>query len=197
MTEAVYPRVRLQAEAMRAAHMLREYRIPVQQWGEGQAKTVLHLAQEILKGETELVIENGKLLRRISIAHVDVRYRRPDGVELRIVEDRQVFADGRVRERGRKRVSEKMKSGEDLLETAKRGLLEELGVKAELEFEDLGSKQEVQISSSYPGLTTEYNVHKMRTFLPDEAFNPEGYKEVQKDKTTYFVWREVLEKATI
>jgi len=53
-----------------------------------------------------LVVENGKLVRRVELVHVDVRYTAGD-TELQLVEDRQEFIDGRIRRRELTGISEK------------------------------------------------------------------------------------------
>ncbi len=187
MSETDISETELAAQVEEVTDRLQAHGIPLEQWGVGKAKTVTHLAKEILEGETVLTEKSGELLRSVELVHLDVRYV-SDGVELQLLEDRQEFADGRERRRGLAGLSEKMKPGEDPLSSARRALGEELGVNSENEVQDLGSEQESQTSPSYPGLTTEYTRHEMRTYLPKEAFKPEGYVERQQDKSTFFVW---------
>lgn len=197
MTEAVHGDARLQAKTQEIAATLQFYGVPLQKWGIGKAKTIRHLAEEILGGETALVNVNEGLRRSVSLVRVDIRYQRTDGVELQLIEDRQEFADGRVRRRGLTGVSEKLQLGENALETAQRGLRDELGIAGYYELDVLGSVDEELESKSYPGLVTEYSVSKFRTHLRDEDFKPEGYEESQPDKTTYFVWQEVSAKQNL
>jgi hypothetical protein len=178
----------LQAQILEVTHKLKDYQIPLEQWGTGKAKTVRHLAKEILEGETVLVDKDGEVIRRVELVHVDVRHTTDNG-EIQLVEDRQVFTDGRERRRGLTGISEKMKPGEDPLASAKRALAEEIGVTGNGEIIKLGVEEETQTSPSYPGLTTEYLRHEMLTQLPESAFNSDGYVEVQADKSTYFVWQ--------
>lgn len=46
-------------------------------------------------------------------------------------------------------------------------------------------------SNSFPGLNTQYIVHKVDAALGGDQFKPEGYVERQKDKDVYFKWRKV------
>ena len=183
----------LQGKIFELTKKLQGYGISLEQWGTGKAKTVGHLAKEVLEGETVLVDINGEIVRRVELVHIDVRYT-AGGTELQLVEDRQEFKDGRERRRGLTGISEKMKPGEDPLASAKRALHEELGVNNCGEIDSLGTKEETQTSPSYPGLTTEYLRHEMRTNLPDSAYRADGYVEEQQDKCTFFVWREVESK---
>lgn len=190
MPERVDALIRLQAKTKEVTRTLNIHGIPLHEWGLGGAKTVRHLTQEILNGEATLIERGEDLVRKISLVKVDVRYRQHNGVELQLVEDRQEFEDGRVRRRGLAGVTEKMKPGEDAMTAARRGLAEELGITEPCIIENLGSDEEIRISTSYPGLITESTKHSTRTYVPDEAFRRE-YIEQQDDKRTYFVWKEV------
>lgn len=125
--------------------------------------------------------------------HVDVRHM-ANGVEMQLFEDRQEFKDGRVRRRGLVGLSEKMKPDENPLLSAKRALAEELSFNSAGDIDDLGIERVDQQSPSYPGLPTEYLIHNMKTELPANAYNPEGYVEKQSDKSTFFIWKEILRK---
>lgn len=43
-------------------------------------------------------------------------------------------------------------------------------------------------SISYSGLRSEKILYAFEAIFSDEQYNPEGYIEVQPDKTTYFGW---------
>jgi len=190
MIEKFITKQQLSAQTLEITKRLSSHGVPLDSWGSGKAKTIGHLAKEILEGETVLVDKNGEIIRRVELVHVDVRYT-SNGTELQLVEDRQEFKDGRVRRRGLTGISEKMKPEENPVVSAKRALMEELGVNDQANLESLGTQEKTQNSPSYPGLTTEYLRHEMRTIMPNSAFKPEGYVENQSDKSTYFVWKEV------
>ena len=63
--------------------------IDTSSWGVGAAKTLEYLHREIQDGETVLVTEGGKLLRKLVVGAADVRYRDQDGRVFRLREDRQ------------------------------------------------------------------------------------------------------------
>lgn len=180
----------LQAKTLEVKKLLQKYGVPVEQFGTGKAKTLEHLAQEILEGETVLVDKDGEIVRRVELVHIDVRFTQ-NGVELQLVEDKQVFTDGRERRRGLTGISEKMKPGENPSISAKRALVEEIGVDSRTDIQSMGTEEETKTSPSYPGLSTEYLRHEMMTTISEEDFRKDGYTEVQPDKTTYFVWRSI------
>jgi hypothetical protein len=180
----------INAQIIDITQKLKSYDIPLDLWGTGEAKTIEHLVKEILEGETVLVEKNGEIIRKVEFVRLDVRHNLKD-VELQLVEDRQVFKDGRERRRGLSGIGEKMKPGEDPIASARRALAEELGINDECDINNLEPNTKSLTSPSYPGLLTEFLIHDMRTNLPDSAYRRDGYVEVQPDKTTYFVWREV------
>jgi len=111
MTETFIPKAQLDTKVAEVINLLNDYDIPITHWGIGKAKTIEHLATEILEGETTLVDRNGEIIRQVELVHVDIRYTLADGVQLQLVEDRQHFHDGRERQRGLTGISEKMKPG--------------------------------------------------------------------------------------
>jgi hypothetical protein len=163
--------------------------IPVEQWGKGSAKTVNHLYREILDKESTFSYVDGKLTRSIEFVSSQIFYDSPGGV-LKLVEEKQVFKDGRVRSRYlESSVSEKMKAGEDPGDSIIRGIEEELKISiSPSQLEKEGVIDESEESNSYPGLMTHYKGHKYRIELRTHQYRPEGYIEHQRDKSTYFKW---------
>ena len=170
---------------------LLRFRIPLEKWGKGYAKTLSHLFREIESGECTILEERGNLLREIQFAMCEMFYR--DGKNLfKLIEQKQVFNDGRTRIRDKESsVSEKMMIGEDPLESLIRGIKEELGIILdESQIEEVGDVKKTESSQSFPGLITRYNGHNFTCFLNQDQYSPNGYVEVQKDKSTYFIWEE-------
>jgi len=169
---------------------LKEYKVPVDYWGTGNAKTVEHLLDELKNEECEIVDEGGYLVRYIEFVGVKMYYKDKNGDIYVLKEDRQVFKDGRTRRRDMvASVAEKMKFGEDPLKSAIRGVREELDIK--LSNTQLKKMRDLNYdggSQSYPGLKTKYKGHQFTCFLNDKQYKPNGYVEVQKDKSTFFVW---------
>lgn len=168
---------------------LSSFRIPVDSWGQGAAKTVGHLMREIEAGETVLTTRGKELLRQVGFAAVWVTYR--DGRDTyELVEDRQEFRDGRVRRRDTgSSISEKIQPGENPKDAAKRALREELGISGKVDLKGGKKTEELKESPSYPGLRTQYLRHDFSAELKLDQYSPEGYVEEQDDKTTYFVWQ--------
>lgn len=159
--------------------------LPISQYGQGKAKTVEHLLKEIESGETQIIWENEKPIRVINLVCVEVISE--DG-EQQLVEEKQVFSDGRVRERGIWGVSEKLKPNEDPYQGAVRAMKEELGVEnCSIQFDSTDTEESE--SPSYPGLTTRYLKTNYQARVWNEDYKLEGYVEAQADKTTYFAWR--------
>jgi len=169
---------------------LKEYSVPVEEWGTGEAKNVENLLDEIRGEECNLEDKGGYLIRSIEFVGVRIYHKDKDNVTWVLKEDKQEFKDGRVRRRNMpSSVSEKMKFGEDSLISAIRGIKEELGINVEghqlIKMRDLfynGGSQ------SYPGLRTRYKGHQFTCFFNDDQFDENGYIEVQKDKSTFFKW---------
>ena len=169
--------------------------IPVEEWGTGKAKTINHLFDEINAGECTLVRQEGKLIRTLRSLAINVFYRTPAGNRIILVEDKQVFTDGRVRQRSlESSLGEKLVPSEIPEHVVRRTILKELGIEGVFGFtaERPWTKGPV-VSLSYPGLETFYQFFAFSVDLPDEFYRPEGYVEIQRDKTTYFVWKEQLE----
>lgn len=162
--------------------------IPVDVWGQGAAKTVGHLLQEVNGGETVLTQRGRELLRQVGFAAVNVTYR--NGREVfELVEDRQEFRDGRVRRRDTgSSVSEKIQPGENPKDAVERALREELGITERVNLKGGNKVEEIKESPSYPGLKTQYLRFGFQAELNSDQFFPDGYVEEQPDKTTYFVW---------
>ena len=170
---------------------LRAFGIPTELWGKGETKTIEHLVHELKLGESNLTIHNGKLARLISMVVANVQYE-----NLILIEERQEFKDGRIRNRNLEfSLGEKILSttNESLREAVTRMLKEELGITTQaiiIGFENNYTDEKIEESQSYPGLITIYKRTIFKVILRPNQFKPEGYIERQKDKTTYFIWKD-------
>ncbi len=166
-------------------------------FGKNDAKRVEDLFNEIKNRESELVKEGDSIFRKINALSISVNYSKNQR-KFVLVEDKQVFSDGRERQRSpMSSLSEKLKNGENIDEEINRALFEELGIKNKYDGIFLGEVKEEKESGSYPGLLTQYSFLKYQIFLEDEDFKEEGYIENEPSTglTTYFVWKEMgLEK---
>src|ERR1035437_9593637 len=144
---------------------LKEYKLPVDMWGTGEAKTVENLLDELNNKECTIIDEGGCLVRHVEFVGVDVFYKDDKGYTYILKEDKQVFKDSRVRRRSMaSSVSEKMKSGEDPLKSAIRGVEEELDIKVS-DLTHLKDFSKDSGSQSYPGLRSKYDGHKFSCFI--------------------------------
>lgn len=171
-------------------NLLKKYEIPVELWGTGKSKTIGHLLDELQNKECYLEEKDSLLTRYIEFVGIKVYYTDENDQRWQLKEERQEFTDGRLRRRNiPSSVSEKMKSGEDPLIAAIRGIREELGI--EIRGHQLSKYSDLHYdggSVSYPGLDTKYKGHRFVCNLTKQQFNPNGYIEVQSDKKTFFVW---------
>ena len=86
-------------------------------------KSIVELATEVRRGETTLESDaNGAVIRRVRVLRLLIR----DDRDRVLIEARQEWSDGRVRERGTP-LSEKMRRDEDWRDAARRAVVEELG----------------------------------------------------------------------
>lgn len=114
-----------------------------------------------------------------------------------LVEDRQVFNEGTSQERVRQRqglqgaIKEKMHPGEDPRAAVSRAFQEELKIVTDVDFSRVRSEDLDKESPSYPGLRSQYRAHYFEAELVGDQIKPEGYMDVESDKTTYFVWRQI------
>ncbi|EKD42919.1 MAG: hypothetical protein ACD_72C00533G0001 [uncultured bacterium] len=166
--------------------------IDLSKWGQGDAKTIEQLFEEIEEGETELIKDiDGKLVRKVLGVGADIYYVDGDKT-FRLKEEKQVFGDGRVRVRDFGRaVSEKMKFGEYSHDAMVRGIQEELGISSNVTLHEIETIVDKKDSPSYPGLMSNYVVDVFKVELTSRQYKSEGYIEERDGLTTYFVWEQI------
>lgn len=137
-------------------------------WGHGRAKSTQHLWRELQRGETRLLANPTRRVVELVVLVV----RRGDRI---LLETGQQLADGRFRERAWP-PSEKVQQGETYLQTAVRGLHEEMGLTEQeytLHPESHHLRYHWRDSVSYPTLPAQYCFHILEVEiprLPDDAF---------------------------
>lgn len=183
--------LQLDAEVNKLTQELTQSGIDIATWGQGEAKNVRNLAIEILQGEA--VVQNGT--RIVSVVDASIKYVDNFGRAYELRQEKQVFSDGRIRFRDHLEgisISEKIAWEESPLEALSRGMFEEFGIKNySLVSQNPIFSEQIQLSQSYPGLISKYNLYFFEVLFSDDVFNPDGYVEVQPDKTTYFIWKEL------
>lgn len=178
--------------------LLLEHEVPVGRWGKGAAKAVQDLLCELRQGESRLEVDTeNQLLRRVSVVGIDVLFPDHDRGTLRLVEEEQVFENGRRRVRNlRTSLGEKQLPGEAPREAAARALEEELGLPGtDLGLRQTGSEVVKSPSESYPGLQSERHLTYFECVLPPSLYFADGYEERQVGKTTSFSWRAIADRS--
>lgn len=173
---------------------LNEWNIPLEKWGKGDNKTIGHLLNEIKEGECELVEKGDKLVRKVNFVGVKIIYIDSDKTKWRLVEEKQVFKDGRKRVRGSLPygMAEKFKKGEDPKKAVIRGLKEELDISINPEQLAYFNRVNFRLDSDYPGIESYHTGYEYLVVLNDEQYR-ESYQEHQPDKTVYFKWKKIGE----
>lgn len=173
--------------------LMQRAQLPIETYGTGSAKTLLHLLKEINDGESLITVDpSGKLHRQVNAVALNVFHTDKQGLVWKLKETRQVFKSGRVRERQlESSIGEKLKPGEEMQAAAERALREELGILQIESLRFLGSTTDTWPAVSYPGLSTTYGTHRYDSVIGAESFSADGYVEVQEDKTNYYTWEQV------
>lgn len=173
------------------AELLEAHGVSTESWGSGEAKEFAQLLAELNAGESFFELSETQELRRVvEGVWLDVVHETAEGQVLTLVEDRQVFADGRMRRRGNHTsLGEKLKHGESPERAVNRGLREELGIRSLNGLYYIGTGQEIADSRDYPGLALRLIHHDYAATISSDEFQLEGYIERQADKTTHFVWQ--------
>ena len=169
-------------------------RIPWRQWGVGSAKQLPDILREIGAGETVLKVVDGNLTRCIDIVAVFIFNKNGEW----LVEKPQVMSDGRIRNRRFPYISEKLRLGEDPIDSAIRA------VKEESEGNILPTKERLIVgdkitldqndpyntgSSSYPGLFSLKTLFTFAVIIEDSEYKKK-YTEVDVSGTvTEHVWK--------
>ena len=130
-------------------------------WGQLEGtKTVLHLWDEIVAGET--MLQDEPPLRVVNAVEIIIRQE-----NLILVEVAQEMVGGGTRPRHYP-PSEKIKRGETVQQAAIRGLFEELNIPSTaitLQTETYHQRQRQIPSISYPGLNTLYQLHSVEAYV--------------------------------
>ncbi|MDP3402357.1 MAG: hypothetical protein Q8S35_00150 [bacterium] len=174
--------------------LLKRHGVNYADWGVGYTKTPQELMKEVRLGESLLLIKRGMLRRQARHSQASITCM-VDGILYELVEDRQVFANGTVRRReGGRSVSEKIQSGESPKAAMIRGIHEELGL---VDYTGEGLVREIRrprrrsndSAESYPGLAVDHIEFQFSWAMPLKYFCADGYVEVKRRKSTYFVWK--------
>mmetsp|Transcript_6502 Transcript_6502/g.15634 ORF Transcript_6502/g.15634 Transcript_6502/m.15634 type:complete len:299 (+) Transcript_6502:116-1012(+) len=132
-------------------------------FGEGPAKSIPELFEEVVEGESTLLATDNGPLRVVHVLNVFVENDRGET----LMEEFQVRPGGSVRSRGLP-LSEKLKAGEHWKPAVHRAVAEELGsvltspIEVSVSESSYRLDRETRNSNSYPGLRSEYYCHRVR-----------------------------------
>ena len=154
---------------------LRASGVDTARFGVGDAKSLDDLAEEVARGEATVTLDprTGAPLRSVRVLQLLLR----DAAGRVLVEARQEWSDGRVRERGTP-LSEKMLGGESWRDAAPRAVAEELGSALAPGYELVVDEATLRVrnvardSVSYPGLPSLYAMHAVEARPPADAWPP-------------------------
>ncbi len=157
-------------------------------WGQGAAKSVADLWQEVQHAESTFYDEAP--LHRVRVVELLVL----DDSNRQLIEAAQTLVTGQVRHRNRP-PSEKMHPTEDPFTAARRCLIEELGVEVSAiriePTQSIGERQEYIESASYPGLATEFTFYRVTAqvhHLPTTAFTTRNAAHAHGDPVVAHEW---------
>lgn len=161
-------------------NVLSLYNIDTSNWSHLQGnKTVNDLFVEIKEGESILEITNDKLVRLLKVSSVEVKFKLGNKY-FQLIEDKQIFLSGIVRKRQLLTITEKLKKNENPLQTAYRGLEEEIGLKIDSGLIFEGEIREKKLAPSYPNLLTNYTFLKYSIILGEKELKNIRFSEFQE-----------------
>lgn len=172
---------------------LKNQRVDTSTWGQGAAKPVFMLWQEVQEGETSLAMVDGRLLRRVTVLNVLIR----DSQGRSLIEHQQVLPTGSVRTRDLP-LSEKLLPDESWRDAVARAVAEELGEVLppggpQIEVDDATYllETETKESQSYPGVSSQYTCHRVTATVEGLPSNDFMTTERRADGTLQhrWVWR--------
>lgn len=170
------------------ARWLQCHQINLDQWGQGIAKSVEDLWREVQNAESMLSAEAP--LRRVRVVELVVQ----EG-DRQLIEAAQTLVSGQTRRRNHP-PSEKMLPGEEPLGTARRCLVEELGVDGTTDVsfppQQIRERQELVESASYPGLITQFTFYQVIVqvqHLPTTDFTTTNAAHEHGDPVVAHHWR--------
>lgn len=168
--------------------VLHQNNIDYSNWGndpENKTKSIDKLFLEIRKEESELFYINGELIRRVSVANIDVTTTNPKTRETFILYEAERY-DVNNQLKPRKTplpssIAGKLKPNETPEDAAIRELLEETGLTPKTIKKSGEPETETEDSKSYPGLKALYIAHNFDAEIDFNQYKEEGY-EVYEDE---------------
>ncbi len=171
---------------MNLSQLLLANGIDPQKWSrELGNKRIDDLQAELEAGETKLEPIAGMLVRVVRVVAIVIQVRLGDKL-FTLVEDKQIFFTGAVRQRGLKNIAEKIAGTETPIEAAHRALIEEIGLNFTGEWMFMGEEFQTSTSPSYPGLNSCYHMFNYQIMLSSADLSELRFAEVRDRKLTLF-----------
>lgn len=156
-------------------------------WGQGEAKSLSNLVEEINAGESELVINASGIHRVLKVVRMDIE----DEEFGTLIHHKTILPDGRERILNR-RPSGKIIAGENPDHAVSREVLEELELPPH--WYSIHAKEvviEEASSKSYPGLPCQYEVHPFKITILSMFMGQckNGFVTKESDgQVLHFIW---------
>ena len=148
-------------------------------------KSIIDLQAEIDSGEARLESIEGILTRVVKVVTIVINVGLGDKLFI-LVEDKQIFFTGAIRQRGLKNIAEKLKPDETPLAGAQRALQEEICLDFDGEWISIGEEMKQQNSPSYPGLNSCYQMFNYQIILSAADLSKLRFAEVMNEKIALF-----------
>ena len=183
------------ADKVEARKYLLSHGVDTAAWGVCDAKRIEDLLEELQQGEASLQLIGGKIYRNLGVVKLIVRSPEVPGQHLVCYE--QQMADGRKRQRN-VLLAEKKKRNETADQAAMRAIREELGSVKGMKLDSVLLRvgtyknwEEVDVSPSYPTLSTRYELHQYEVRvrgLPKHPFMTVEDAGEGKKKFNFWKW---------
>ncbi len=174
--------------------LLEQYGVDLGKWDAFSVELDKNLYNMLVSKEAGLIDLGGKLFLTMRVACVNVWYE-SEGSKFVLYEEKIVMQGegGGKRVLDRKKgwgITEKVKFGEDPVEAAVRGVGEEIGVKVlPKQLTNYRCEEKELETRAFPTLYASYKFHIYDLVLSGKEVHPNGYIEVDGNKTSYFKWR--------
>jgi len=165
-------------------------------WIKPWTKTIKQLLQEIVDKDCLVYVDIDKreIFRKLEVVWWKIFYEKDKWNRFYLYEEKQVFNNWTVKKRAHRMCnsfSEKKEIWEWVEKALERWIREELWIDSSCYTKSkIDTVVQKRYSNSRPGILTQYKIHSYIINFSKKAFDSDGYKEVQSDKTTYFKWIE-------
>mmetsp|Transcript_16583 Transcript_16583/g.38828 ORF Transcript_16583/g.38828 Transcript_16583/m.38828 type:complete len:1285 (-) Transcript_16583:107-3961(-) len=152
--------------------LLQKYGVDINKFGQGSAKSLEELYQEVgVQKKSMLSEEHGKLVRRLELVRINLCSKDPKGQDRMLRLSTEIMEDGRMRTRNQK-LAQVVVDSAYWKDVMKECFKHKLRVPDDLQNQVFNLdmkwvKTEVMSSPSFPGLETKYLTHEVRVYVTD------------------------------